>query len=204
MLEKDIYESRQDRIQNDIQRIANAADKMDELLSDLLKLSRIGRIISPPEEVDLDKLVQDAIELLHAQIQAKNITINFSTALPALYGDRIRLREVLENLLDNAAKNMGAQPNPVIEIGSRNSIEEPVIYVKDNGIGIEPRYHTKIFGLFEKLNPKIEGTGIGLALVKRIIETHGGRVWVESEGLGKGSTFCFTIPDGRKQRRVVD
>jgi signal transduction histidine kinase len=93
---------------------------------------------------------------------------------------------------------MGDQPNPQIEIGVRNQSGEPIIFVKDNGIGIEPQYQTKIFGLFEKLDPTVEGTGIGLALVKRIVETHGGKVWVESEGLGQGSTFCFTIPDNRK------
>jgi len=198
MLDKDLKADRQDRVQSDFQRIANATDKMDELLSALLKLSRIGRFINPPEEVKLDTLVPDAIESLNARIHAKNITINFSTGLPVVYGDRIRLREVFENLIDNAAKYMGSQPNPMIEIGVKNQMEEPVIFVKDNGIGIEPRYQTKIFGLFEKLNPNIEGTGIGLALVKRIIETHGGRVWVESEGSGKGSTFYFTIPDARK------
>jgi len=79
-------------------------------------------------------------------------------------------------------------------------LNEPVIYVKDNGVGIEKRYQSKIFALFEKLDPGIEGTGIGLALVKRIIEVHGGRIWVESDGPGTGSIFCFTIPDYGKQR----
>jgi light-regulated signal transduction histidine kinase (bacteriophytochrome) len=97
---------------------------------------------------------------------------------------------------------MGNQPCPLIEIGKRVSGAETIVYVKDNGMGIEPRFHTKIFGLFEKLNTDSEGTGIGLALVKRIIETQGGRIWVESEGTGKGSTFCFTIPDGRKQNLI--
>jgi signal transduction histidine kinase len=104
------------------------------------------------------------------------------------------MSEVLENLLDNAAKYMGDQPNPLIEIGSRIDNNEQVIYVKDNGMGIEPQYQEKIFGLFEKLDSTSDGTGIGLALIKRIIEVHGGKIWVESDGPGKGSTFCFTIP----------
>jgi signal transduction histidine kinase len=108
------------------------------------------------------------------------------------------LREVFENLITNAAKYAGDQPEPNIEIGARDNGNEQVIFVKDNGIGIEEQYQTRIFALFEKLNPTIEGTGIGLALVKRIIETHGGRVWVESDGLGKGSTFCFTIPNAKQ------
>ena len=110
---------------------------------------------------------------------------------------RVRLREVYENLIENAAKHLGDQPAPRIEIGYRNG-NGSTFFVRDNGIGIEEKYHTRIFGLFEKLDPKSEGTGVVLALVKRIIETHGGKIWVESDGLGKGSTFCFTIPDGRK------
>jgi signal transduction histidine kinase len=85
----------------------------------------------------------------------------------------------------------------MIEIGIRDDGGDTVIFVRDNGIGIEPQYQKKVFGLFDKLDPNSEGTGIGLALIKRIIETHGGKIWVESEGLGKGSTFCFTIPDSR-------
>jgi signal transduction histidine kinase len=105
------------------------------------------------------------------------------------------LREVFENLIDNAAKYTGDQPNPAIEIGTRAQDGNTVFYIKDNGIGIESTYHNRVFVLFEKLDPTIEGTGIGLALVKRIIETHGGRIWVESEGVGMGSVFCFTLPE---------
>jgi len=199
MLEKDLRENRQDKIQNDFQRIANAADKMQALLSDLLELSRIGRIINPPEEVDLVKLTQAAIETLDARLRSTNVNMIISPDLPIIFGDRIRLREVLENLIDNAAKYTARQPDPIVEIGARIQNGEQIIFVKDNGIGIESKYQTRIFSLFEKLNPISEGTGIGLALVKRIIESHGGRVWVDSEGLGKGSTFCFTIPGGRKQ-----
>jgi signal transduction histidine kinase len=101
--------------------------------------------------------------------------------------------EVVQNLVDNACKFIGEQPQPHIEIGARQDEAEMVFYVRDNGIGIEPQYHYKIFGLFEKLDPTSDGTGVGLALVKRIVETHGGRIWVESEGIGQGSTFCFTL-----------
>ncbi len=198
MLEKDLRENREDRIQSDFQRIGGAAEKMGELLSDLLELSRIGRIINPPEEVDLVKLAHEAIETLDAHIRSTNVKVIISPDLPVIFGDHVRLREVLENLIDNAAKYTESQPDPVVEIGARIQNGEQIIFVKDNGIGIEPKYQTRIFSLFEKLNPTSEGTGIGLALIKRIIETHGGRIWVESEGLGKGSTFCFTIPDGRK------
>ena len=199
MLNRDVHDKRQNEIEDDMQRISDAADKMDALLSDLLELARTGRVINPPEEVDFANLAREALESLDGRIRSRNVTVNISPDLPVIYGDRIRLREVLENLIDNAAKHTGDQSNPVIEIGIRNHREQQIIFVKDNGLGIDPRYHTRIFNLFEKLDPAIEGTGIGLALVKRIIEVHGGRVWVESEGLGYGSTFCFTIPDVRNQ-----
>ena len=199
MLNRDVHDKRQNEIEDDMQRISDAADKMDALLSDLLELSRTGRVINPPEEVDFANLAREALEMLDGRIRSRNVTVNVSPDLPVIYGDRIRLREVLENLIDNAAKHTGDQSNPVIEIGIRNHHEQQIIFVKDNGLGIDPRYHTRIFNLFEKLDPAIEGTGIGLALVKRIIEVHGGKVWVESDGLGYGSTFCFTIPDVRNQ-----
>ncbi|MCP4663541.1 MAG: hypothetical protein GY856_49785 [bacterium] len=90
---------------------------------------------------------------------------------------------------------LGDQPRPRIEVGVRDQGPETVFYVRDNGQGIDARYHEKIFGLFERLSPRdSEATGIGLTLVKRIVEVHGGRVWVESAGRGRGSTFCFTFP----------
>jgi len=194
MLNKDLEENRHDRIQSDFERIANATDKMDALLTDLLELSRVGRIVNPPIEIDAVRLIQDAIDsVVDARFGSRRVAVNIATELPPLYGDQTRLREVFENLIDNAIKYMGQQSDPIVEIGMRDQ----TFYVKDNGMGVEERYHSKIFGLFEKLNPTIEGTGIGLALVKRIIETHGGIIWVESEGLGKGSTFCFTIPTNR-------
>jgi signal transduction histidine kinase len=198
MLDKDLQDGRKDRISSDFQRIANAADKMDELLSDLLELSRVGRIINTPEEVDFVKLTTEAVELLDARIRSKNITVNISHDLPTVFGDRVRLREVMENLIDNAAKYAENRHSPTIDIGASRKNSEHVIFVRDNGMGIENQHLTKIFGLFEKLDQNSEGTGIGLALIKRIIETHGGKIWVESDGLEKGSTFYFTIPDRRK------
>ena len=110
--------------------------------------------------------------------------------LPLVCGDRARLVEVMQNLLDNACKFMGDQPQPRIEIG----VNEAALFVRDNGVGIDPAYQERIFGLFDKLDPQTPGTGIGLALVKRIIEIHGGKIWVESAGRGQGAMFYFTLP----------
>lgn len=202
LLAEDLQANRMDRIQSDIVRITAAADKMNELLSGLLALSQIGRVIHPFEEVDLLQLTKETLEILDSSLRAKYITVNVSPDLPVVYGDRIRLREVLENLIENAVKHANAQQNPLIEIGAREQESQQVIFVKDNGIGIDPRYHNRIFNLFEKLDLNVEGAGIGLALVKRIIEWHGGRVWVESKGSGEGSTFCFTIPDSRNPDQI--
>lgn len=194
MLNRDMENNRQDKIKDDFKRIANAADKMDTLLSDLLELSRIGRIVNPPIEIDPVRLIQDALDSVDAQIRSRSARVNIAPDLPTIFGDRTRLREVFENLIDNAIKYMGNQTDPVIDIGTKDDPVEITFYVRDNGLGIEKKYHERIFGLFEKLNPEIEGTGIGLALVERIIGTHGGRIWVESDGMGKGSTFYFTFP----------
>ena len=108
---------------------------------------------------------------------------------------KIRLLEVLQNLLDNAVRFMGDQPEPHIKVASRFDNGNTVCYVEDNGIGIAKAYQEQVFGLFNRLNTTVDGTGIGLALVKRIIEMHGGSIWIESEGDGHGSTFCFTLPE---------
>jgi len=194
MLEKDLREGKDEKVASHLQRIENAADKMHSLLKDLLELSRIGRIANPSEEVNLSQVVSEAIESLDARLRSRKVTVHCPLELPTVFGDRIRLREVFENLIDNAAKYTGNQPEPMIEIGTRMDADGTVFFVKDNGMGIEPQYQKKVFGLFDKLDPASEGTGIGLALIKRIIEVHGGKIWVESEGLGKGSTFCFTMP----------
>jgi signal transduction histidine kinase len=116
--------------------------------------------------------------------------------MPTVYGDRRRLIEVVQNIVDNAAKFTGSQPEPLIEIGQEGLLDgKPIFFIKDNGIGIEPEHLDRIFGLFNKLDASSDGTGIGLTIVKRIIEVHNGRIWVESEA-GKGSTFFFTLQTG--------
>src|SRR5713101_285120 len=193
LLEQDALRGNAERMQTDIAYIHMAAATMQRLLDELLELSRIGRVVQPLTEIPLSVLAHEAVTLVGGQIAARGVQIHIAPDLPVVVGDRPRLLEVLQNLVDNAVKFMGTQPTPRIEIGCRQEEKETVYYVRDNGVGIEPRYHAKVFGLFERLEPEGDGTGIGLALVKRIIEVHGGRIWVESAGQGCGSTFCFTL-----------
>jgi signal transduction histidine kinase len=151
-------------------------------------------MFNPPSEVPMADVVNEALEIMSGRLVKSGVEVSLAPNLPDLNGDRPRLQEVFQNLIENALKFMGDQQHPRIEIGFRPQGEETVLVVKDNGIGIDPLFHEKVFGLFDKLDTKTEGTGIGLALVKRIVEVHGGRIWVESEGLGHGSTFCFTLP----------
>ena len=197
----DVVAGRYQRLESDLRRIADAADKMGGLLGNLLELSRIGRIMNPPSDVNLAELTQEVVGLLAGSITEHKVEVVIQPGLPTVYGDQRRLAQVLQNLIENAVKFMGNQPNPRIEIGTRKDLEEQVIYVQDNGIGVDPHYHETVFGLFNKLDTGTQGTGIGLALVRRIVEIHGGRVWVESQGKGFGTTFCFTLSSNHITRK---
>jgi len=194
MLKEDTAAGNAEAMKEDATFISNAVRKMERLLDELLQLSRIGRQDDPSEEIALADLAQEVVSMNCGKLDERGIRVEIAPGLPVVFGDRLRLWEVLQNLLDNAAKFMGDQPRPKIEIGSRRDGKETVCYIRDNGMGIDPAYHGKVFGLFDRLNPKSEGTGVGLAVVKRVVEVHGGRIWVESEGPGQGSTFCFTVP----------
>jgi signal transduction histidine kinase len=202
-LEKDAYSGNFERMKSDMQRITDATDRMMRLLNELLELSRIGRLRNESTYIPFDELAREALELVQGRIMDAGITVSIKPDLPTVYGDRQRLVEVLQNLVDNAAKFMGDQKEPRIEIGQDGEEDgNPIFHVSDNGIGISPEHYERVFGLFNKLDVKTDGTGIGLALVKRIVEVHGGRIWVESEA-GKGSTFLFTLPHKPETDSVI-
>jgi len=166
-----------------------------KLLDELLHLSRIGRVKTTSEWISLGELTSEALDMVAGRLSKLDMKVTIASDLPTIYGDRVRLREILENLMDNVAKNIGDQPEPWMEIGMRHDDGERIFYVRDNGTCIDPENHERIFNTFEKLEHGTEGTGIGLSIVKRVVEMHGGRIWVESEGVGKGATFCFTLSD---------
>ena len=194
-LEQDATTGNVKRVKSGIDRISRAAKKMQELLNDLLELSRIGRIMNAPEDVPFDEIVNEAIDHVRGQLNELDASIESQATYPVVHGDKIRLVEVVQNLIDNALKYSNPNTKPHVEIGTNGKDKNGhvIFFVRDNGIGIEEQYHDNIFGLFNKLDAQSEGTGIGLSLVKRIIEVHNGRIWVESEK-GKGTVFYFSLP----------
>ncbi len=189
---KDARAGNLDRLELDLDRVQTATDKMGILLDELLQLSRLGRVVNPPEHVPFGELAAEAVALVAGPIAERGVEVTIQEGLPVVWGDRTRLLQVLQNLVENAVKFSGEPPRRV-EVGARRDGDVPVFYVRDNGIGIEASHFDRLFGLFDKLDPKTAGAGVGLALVRRIVELHGGRVWVESDGPGRGATFCFTL-----------
>lgn len=194
LLEEDIESGDAENVRMNIFRIKSAADKMSNLLNNLLELSRIGRFNNPFTKVSMRKLVKETLDSLSGIIQRQQVMITIPESMPEVYADVQRITEVWQNLIENSVKFMGDQPKPAIEIGYSTREREVEFFIRDNGIGIDPKYFDTIFGLFNKLDNKSEGTGFGLALVKRVIEVHGGTIYVESGGIGHGATFRFTLP----------
>jgi signal transduction histidine kinase len=193
-LESDLAKGSSERVKVDLRMISSAISKMENLLRDTLELSRIGRVANPPELVAFKEIVQETLDQISEKIMTNSVRVTIKPDLPLVDVDRVRIVEVLANLMENSIKYMGDQPHPSIEVGCRLDGEETVFFVKDNGMGIDPSQHDKIFGLFYKVDKKSEGSGAGLAIIKRIIEVHGGRIWIESE-LGKGCTVFFTLAE---------
>ncbi len=181
-----------------IEILINSARHMGQLIDDLLKFSQLGRLEVIQGDVDMEQIVQWAIKEINAGINLEKYLITIHP-LPACNGDSRMLKQAWMNLLDNAFKYSSKKQQPEIEIGCHEEESQWVYYVKDNGVGFEMEYADKLFQVFERLHRKedFEGTGLGLSLVKRIIEKHNGMVYAES-GLNTGSVFCFTIPRNLK------
>jgi signal transduction histidine kinase len=182
--------------------MSNAARKMELLINELLNYSRIGRLEGEKTRFAMHEPVQEALTTLQPRIDALGMVVNVPEHLPAVFGNRKRIEQAWNNLLSNAVKYTGRDnAAPRIAIGCLEQDGETVFWIRDNGIGIDAKYFDKIFQIFERLPPALpcgEGTGIGLAIVKRIIEHHGGRIWLASEP-GQGTTFYFTIPNQEAQ-----
>lgn len=174
------------------ERISATVPRMEHRINELLKLAEMGRIIEPTDKINFAEIIHETVTMMTPRLNAKGITVQVAESFPSVLGDRERLLEVAENLLENAIKYIGEPPNR-IEIGCRYDVPDTIFFVKDNGVGIQAEEFDGVFELFKRLNEGNDGNGAGLAIIKEIVVAHGGRIWVESEGLGHGSSFCFTL-----------
>jgi light-regulated signal transduction histidine kinase (bacteriophytochrome) len=174
-------------------RVRENTKRMAQLIDDLLVFSRLGRTPLEMGPVDLASLMQSVVEE-QRQADPKRAIEVVVHSLPATLGDAGLLRQALSNLIENAFKFTRRQPKARIEVGSRVEGAETVYYVRDNGAGFDMKYATKLFGVFQRLHGEsdFEGTGVGLALVQRIVHRHGGRVWAQA-AVDQGATFYFTL-----------
>lgn len=192
-LKEDTRRGDQEKIEIDLQMIEDVTTKMDRLLGETLELSRIGRVANPPEDVSFGSMVKEALDLTSVEMKQGRVEISVARDWPVVCVDRMRIVEVLINLVENSIKYMGDQERPKIDIGHQKDGDETVFFVQDNGRGIDPDQHNKVFDLFYKIDNEGRGTGAGLAIVKRIIDVHGGRIWIESDR-DKGCKINFTLP----------
>ncbi len=193
-LAKNYYEKIGTKGQDYLKHINSSARRMELLIDDLLALSKIGQVVSSFQKMSARAIVDRVIPDLEGRLEEKNIRLHVAPHLPELQCDGERLCQVFENLLVNALKYMGKEEDAEIEIGYEDKGKYHRFFVRDNGIGIDPQYHQKIFEKYQRIAGTTEdGTGLGLAIVERIVTSHGGRVWVES-ARGRGATFYFTVP----------
>ena len=200
----------------DLERLRHAAEVMDRMLDEVLELARLGAVEIERRPVDMHELAHSTVRLLTGRIVSAGADVRVADDLPTVTGDRQRLQRVLQNLIDNAVKFSTAETAPSpdapsvtaeVEIGVRPfgaGDREVVLFVRDNGCGLSADQLSKVFELFRQVDRKKEGTGVGLAIVQRIVEVHGGRVWAESKGLGHGTTFCFALPRARHADASAD
>ncbi len=191
LLNDELSDKLNDKIKHRMHRLSFLTKRMTRLISDLLYFSRLGNEELSIKTTDLNELVKDIKETLRDNIEEHQVTIKIAQKLPVIKCDKVRVRELLQNLIINAIKYNDSKKK-LIEIGVK---QDKIFYVKDNGIGIDPRFHQDVFRIFKRLHNESEyggGTGSGLTFIKKIIEQHGGKIWLESKP-GKGTIFYFTL-----------
>ncbi|PPC93709.1 MAG: hybrid sensor histidine kinase/response regulator [Methylotenera sp.] len=200
LLEKNAAHLLDDKGLSYLNTIAEAAKKMGCLIDDLLAFSRMARVEMMRKEMDVTLLVQETIRDLGPEIQGRKINWRIAS-LPPIKADSAMIRQVFANLLSNATKYTRTRETTEIEIGVQPSTKETIFFVRDNGVGFDMRYADKLFGVFQRLHraEEFEGTGIGLANIRRIIARHGGRTWAEGKP-DQGATFYFSLPNHRRSQ----
>ncbi|HZE89192.1 MAG TPA: ATP-binding protein [Verrucomicrobiae bacterium] len=193
-LQRHAQNSLDDKARHHLDQIVRSADRMGRLIDDLLSFSRMGRSEMQRATVPLGPLVKEAVQDLHEETKTRRIDWTIGP-LPEVKGDPAMLRLVLANLLSNAVKYTRTRTEARVEIGARSANGETTVFVRDNGVGFDMQYVDNLFGIFQRLHSAeaFEGTGIGLANVRRIIHRHGGRTWAEGE-VDEGAAFYFSLP----------
>lgn len=194
LLERDLESDDSGNIHKDMQMITSAVRTMGRQLDNLLELSRVGRVVHPSESFSLSRLCDNVVKRMSGVVDQYQGEVTIADDMPDVFADPVRIREVIQNLVENAMKFASPVASPRVKISAHSEDGKSICRVEDNGPGIEPQYHERVFELFDRLDARIPGTGIGLALVKRNIEIHDGDIWIESQGDGQGSAFCFTLP----------
>ncbi|MFW5757533.1 MAG: PAS domain-containing sensor histidine kinase [Bacteroidota bacterium] len=193
LLREDIKDGNFKRIEENMSRIEDATEKMHQLIEGILSYSRLGKQDNCFQQVSMSKIAKEAASLLHGISKIKNCKIDIHPDMGNEMADKTQIRELFQNLIENAIKFSGTKKDNIVSIFSRYENGKNTYCVKDQGIGINPENQQKIFELFSRCNNDVSGNGLGLALVKHIIDKHHGTIWVESEGADKGSVFCFTL-----------
>jgi len=196
LVRAELSQGEHDSVGDHLDAISRAVSMMELRLDTLLRVARSGELNGPWTDLVVADLIQPALDALAAMIQQRSARIDSSQSFPNLHGDRERLISVYQNLIENALKFVPETRQPQIEINWRTVGSEIVYFVRDNGTGINPSQHQRVFALFETLGSEKQGNGIGLSIVQRAIDVHQGRVWIESEGEATGTTVCFSIPCG--------
>jgi|SRR5579871_204659 signal transduction histidine kinase len=204
ILEEEYREQLPEEAKQHLNRIRLAASRMSMLVDDLLALSRLGRQPVKCKRVSLDEMLED-VKSAYAEEEKSREIIWKTSPMPAVEADPGLLRQVLTNLISNALKFTRQKSPAIIEVGCREEGNRVTVFVKDNGAGFDPKFADKLFGVFQRLHrqDEFEGTGIGLAIVARIIQKHGGRVWAESAP-DRGATFYFTLAMSRSKKVTVE
>jgi signal transduction histidine kinase/sensor domain CHASE-containing protein len=204
MLQKKCGEQLGEQGAHYLRRLMSNAGFMEQLITDLLNFSKAGKHEYRREQLDVDRVVKKSLDQCDSRIREGHVTVKVRSPLPSVVFDHNALCKIFLNIISNGMKFMGDQAHPCIEIGGRELDGFVEYYVKDNGIGIDQKYHDKVFKMFQRLKEvSVEGTGIGLAIVKKIVDMAGGRIWFESE-VGKGTTFFFRIPKEVSARDLGD
>jgi len=194
LLRDDMLNQDAERIQEDIRLLESGVRKMQEFLNSTLEYSRSGQLIKRIKNVSFGKIVNEVITEFNGQISSIGATVSLAKTFPKICVDRSRIKQVLTNLVQNSIKYRDKTVPLKIEIGHRLSEGETIFFVRDNGLGMDASEAEKLFDLFYRGTADGEGSGIGLAIVKKIIEAHKGRIWVQQGQSGKGTTICFTLP----------